>query len=260
LCSIAVALDAEQGIPHVKDGLVAATIEAEHRVGMNCGGMDQSVSIFGQEGYACFISFSPLAVKPVKLPPAHFVVAHCMERAAKVEGQDENCYNHRVLEVRRSAELMRPNSKTIGEVVSAVGWDEAIALARALPEREGRLVLRDRALHVVTEAQRVVKMEGASLEEWGKLMCDSHESCSKFYHCSCDALDELVADGMKAGALGGRLTGAGWGGCAIFMLKPESNPDEFITQLKESYYKKHAVENPIVFATKPGPGAAAFRF
>jgi galactokinase len=50
--------------------------------------MDQAVSIFGQEGNACFISVAPLAVRPVKLRAAIFVVAHCTE-------QDENCDSHR---------------------------------------------------------------------------------------------------------------------------------------------------------------------
>jgi N-acetylgalactosamine kinase len=222
--------------------------------------MDQAIAIFGQEGYACVIGFDPPSVKPVKLPDAHFVVAHCMQRAAKVEGQDENCYNHRVLEVRRAAELMDSEAKTIGTVVKKVGFPRALELAQALPEREGRLVLRDRALHVVSEAERVLKMEGASIDEWGVLMCQSHESCAKLYGCSCEALDQLVEDGLKAGAIGGRLTGAGWGGCAIFLLKAEKNPEEFIAALKESYYKKHNVEEPIVFATKPGPGAVGFRF
>ena len=260
LCAIASALDVIQGIPHEKQGLVQATVEAEHRVGMNCGGMDQSISIYGKEGYACIIGFNPPSVKHVKLPNAHFVVAHCMEKAAKAEHNDENCYNHRVKEVKRAAELMKEGCQTIGEVVKAVGWDEALKLAQGLPEKEGNLVLRDRAVHVVSEAKRVLDMEGASLEQWGKLMCASHESCSKLYHCSCAALDELVKDGMDAGALGGRLTGAGWGGCAIFMLAPDKNPDEFIEKLKGSYYKKHNIADPIVFATNPGEGAHAFKF
>jgi N-acetylgalactosamine kinase len=260
LCAIASALDAEHGIPHCKSGIVELTIEAEHRVGMNCGGMDQSIAMYGQAGQACVIGFCPPSVKQVKLPEAHFVVAHCMQRAAKVEGVDENCYNHRVLEVRRAAELMKDGAKTIGEVVNAVGWDKALELAKALPEKEGRLVLRDRAVHVVSEARRVLQMEGASLEEWGRLMCESHTSCSKLYNCSCAGLDELVKDGLDAGALGGRLTGAGWGGCAIFILKPDAKPDAFINALKGSYYKKHNIAEPIVFATKAGSGAGGFRF
>jgi N-acetylgalactosamine kinase len=260
LCAIAIALDSQQGIPHEKQWLVDLTVQAEHNAGMNCGGMDQAIAIFAQEGFACVIGFDPPSVKPVRLPDAHFVVAHCMQRAAKVEGQNEHCYNHRVLEVRRAAELMDNEAKTIGDIVKKVGFQRALEIAQGIPEREGRLVLRDRAVHVVSEAGRVLQMEGASIDEWGVLMGQSHESCRKFYQCSCEALDELVADGMEAGATGGRLTGAGWGGCAIFLLKVEKNPDEFIAALKESYYKKHNVEEPIIFATKPGPGAIGFRF
>jgi N-acetylgalactosamine kinase len=183
-----------------------------------------------------------------------------MESAAKVEGQDENCYNHRVLEVRRAAERMDGEAKTIGDVVNKFWFDRALELARGLPEREGRLVLRDRAVHVVTEARRVLQMEGASLARWGELTIESHQSCSKLYCCSCEALDELVAHGLAAGAIGGRLTGAGWGGCTLFLLTPDKDPDTFIDALKQSYYKKHNMEAPVAFATKPGPGAAGFRF
>jgi N-acetylgalactosamine kinase len=106
LCAIAIALDVQQGIPREKQDLVTLTIQAEHNTGMNCDRMDQAISIFAQEGYACLIRFVPPSVNPVRLPDAHFVIAHCMERAAKVEGQNENCYNHRVLEVRRAARIV----------------------------------------------------------------------------------------------------------------------------------------------------------
>ncbi|KAH0787766.1 galactokinase family protein [Histomonas meleagridis] len=261
LCSIVIALNALQNVDHDKQALINCSIEAEHRVGMNCGGMDQSISILGQEGYALIIGFSPPSTKLVKLPDAHFIVAHCMKKSAKVEGYDENCYNHRVLEVRRAAELMAANCKTIGDVVKSVGgFDKAIELAEKLPQKEGNLVLRDRALHVLTEAQRVLKMENATLDEWGTLMCESHRSCRDLYHCSCEELDELVEEGLKDGAIGGRLTGAGWGGCAIFLLRKENDPQLFIEKLKKGYYERRKIENPIVFATKPGQGAEAFKF
>ena len=228
------------------------TIEAEHWVGVNSGGMDQSISMYGEEGCACIIGFCPPSVEKVKLPDAHFIVANSMVRAAKVEGYDENCYNHRVLEVKRGAQLMNPNCKTIGEVVKEVGgFDKAIELANKLPEKEGNLVIRNRVLHVLNEAKRVLQMKYASLEQWGKLMCESHESCKNLYGCSCPELDELVKDGMEAGALGGRLTGAGWGGCTIFILSPEQNTELFIQKLKDTYYAKHNIQNPIIFSCKP---------
>ena len=255
ICSITIALNQLSGKNLDKATIVDCSVEAEHGVGMMCGGMDQAISIFGQEGYACIISFVPkITAKPVKLPDAHFIVAHSAVVAAKVETADD-CYNKRVQEVKRCAELMMPGAKQIGDVVNKEGWDKALELAKALPEKEGNLVLRDRAVHVVSEAHRVIKMEGASFEEWGKLMYESHASCRDLYHCSCKELDELVEIGRKNGAVGGRLTGAGWGGCTIFMLRPDADPEAFIAAVKKEFYEPHNVSEPVIFATKPGEGA-----
>ncbi|KJH52936.1 GHMP kinase protein [Dictyocaulus viviparus] len=82
--------------------------------------------------------------------------------------------------------------------------------------------LRTRARHVYSEALRVDLFEQACIAEdlyaMGRLMCDSHRSCSKDYECSCESLDKVVEDCCAAGAYGARLTGAGWGGCAIALL------------------------------------------
>lgn len=262
LCSVVVAIaKMRNNEKNNYSDFIKWTIEAEHWVGVNSGGMDQSISMYGEEGCACIIGFCPPSVEKVKLPDAHFIVANSMVRAAKVEGYDENCYNHRVLEVKRASQLMNSKCATIGEVVKeAGGFENAIELANKLPEKEGNLVIRKRALHVLNEAKRVLQMKDASLEQWGKLMCESHESCKDLYGCSCDELDELVKDGMEAGALGGRLTGAGWGGCTIFILSPDQDTELFIQKLKDTYYKKHNITNPIVFSCKPGPGAQAFKF
>ncbi|EAY08510.1 galactokinase family protein [Trichomonas vaginalis G3] len=260
LCAVAMGLDLLTGGGADKGEMVEKCVEAEHRVGVMCGGMDQAISILGEKDHACVISFVPkITAKPVKLPPAHFVVAHTGVAAAKLATADD-CYNRRVEEVRRAAELMMPGAKTIGEVVAKHGWDGAMELAKKLPEREGKLVLRDRAVHVVGEAHRVIKMDGASLQQWGELMKESHASCRDLYHCSCEALDALVEAGLKHGALGGRLTGAGWGGCTVFILAPEECPCKFIEGVKKDYYEPRGVKDPIIFATNAGEGAAAFKF
>ena len=265
ICSIAIALNCLHGSPEKKQDLVQTAIQAERKIGINCGGMDQSISILAKKGYACIIGFHPITAEYVKLPPAHFIVAHTMKSAAKIEEVDPtDCYNWRVQEVARCAQLMKEGCKTLAEVVKSLdnNFDEAIKLAETLPEvdeNEPKLVLRKRALHVLTEARRVLQMNGADLKTWGKLMCESHASCRDLYHCSCKELDELVDVGMKAGAMGGRLTGAGWGGSTVFILDPSANPDEFIQNVIDNYYKKHGIENPIIFPTSPAQGAQAFK-
>ena len=90
-------------------------------------------------------------------------------------------------------------------------------------------------------------------------MNDSHTSCRYLYECSCPELDELVATCISSGALGSRLTGAGWGGCAVSLVR-EAEADTFMAAVATGYYelapeRKKLVEVAL-FATKPGPGAA----
>ncbi len=131
-----------------------------------------------------------------------------------------------------------------------------------------RFELYKRATHVFTEANRVIRFRdtaNASQDDphaatkLGQLMNDSHTSCRFMYDCSCRELDELVATCRKSGALGSRLTGAGWGGCAVSLVR-ESEIDTFKGAVATGYYesvpeRKAQVESAL-FATKPGPGAA----
>jgi N-acetylgalactosamine kinase len=84
--------------------------------------------------------------------------------------------------------------------------------------------LTKRATHVYSEASRVLEFEegcrnGASVEELGRLMNESHESCKDLFECSCPELDETVLKCRQAGCLGARLTGAGWGGCVVALVR-----------------------------------------
>lgn len=135
--------------------------------------------------------------------------------------------------------------------------------------------LHQRAAHVYAEAKRVYAFKdtvGASLSEeeklkkLGDLMNDSHHSCSVLYECSCPELEELVNVCRKNGALGARLTGAGWGGCAVALVK-ESIVPQFILNLKEQFFQSRIDKGVInkndlglyVFASKPSSGAAIFK-
>ncbi|XP_015867158.1 galactokinase [Ziziphus jujuba] len=136
--------------------------------------------------------------------------------------------------------------------------------------------LHQRAAHVYSEAKRVYAFkdtvssnfsEEDKLKKLGDLMNDSHYSCSVLYECSCPELEELVKICRGNGALGARLTGAGWGGCAVALVKENIVP-QFILNLKESFYQSRIDRGIInnndlglyVFASKPSSGAAIFKF
>ncbi|OVA13586.1 Galactokinase [Macleaya cordata] len=136
--------------------------------------------------------------------------------------------------------------------------------------------LFQRASHVYSEAKRVHAFKDTVssklsdeeiLKKLGELMNDSHYSCSVLYECSCPELEELVKICRDNGALGARLTGAGWGGCAVALVK-ESIVPQFILNLKELFYQSRIEKGVInknelglyVFASKPSSGAAIFKF
>ncbi|KAL9407606.1 hypothetical protein AB3S75_046195 [Citrus x aurantiifolia] len=136
--------------------------------------------------------------------------------------------------------------------------------------------LHQRAAHVYSEAKRVYAFKDTvysnlsdedKLRRLGDLMNDSHHSCSVLYECSCPELEELVTVCRDNGALGARLTGAGWGGCAVALVK-ESIVPQFILNLKEQFYQSRINQGVInkndlglyVFASKPSSGAAIFKF
>lgn len=136
--------------------------------------------------------------------------------------------------------------------------------------------LFQRASHVYLEAKRVYDFkdtvlsnlgEEDKLKKLGDLMNESHYSCSVLYECSCPELEELVNVCRDNGALGARLTGAGWGGCVVALVK-ESLVPQFILNLKEQFYQSRIEKGAInknelglyVFASKPSSGAAIFKF
>ncbi|KAL1372371.1 hypothetical protein HN51_002539 [Arachis hypogaea] len=136
--------------------------------------------------------------------------------------------------------------------------------------------LHQRAAHVYSEAKRVHAFKDVvssnlsdeeMLKKLGDLMNESHYSCSVLYECSCPELEELVKVSRENGALGARLTGAGWGGCAVALVK-ESIVPQYILNLKEHYFQKRIDKGVIkkddlglyLFASKPSSGAAIFKF
>lgn len=138
--------------------------------------------------------------------------------------------------------------------------------------------LYKRSKHVFEESRRVfmfqqvcngsLSFSGDVLNDMGTLMNASQDSCRELFECSCKELDELTSIAREAGALGSRLTGAGWGGCSISLV-PSERLQEFMEVVKQKYYfvkypelkERDAVDGlaDIVFASRPWRGSSVLR-
>jgi N-acetylgalactosamine kinase len=139
-----------------------------------------------------------------------------------------------------------------------------------MPEPEDGFRIRQRVLHIITEAERVemsceaLKNHDAKL--FGRLMNESHESCDVNYGISAPELNALVSILRDAGALGARLTGAGFGGCAIALAR-DKDILSIMEAVRELYYGKYITNThpelseeknseDKVFSVKPSRGAS----
>jgi len=136
-----------------------------------------------------------------------------------------------------------------------------------------KLKLYKRAKHAYSEARRVYQYralletadnkEPGLAEKLGDLMNDSQSSCRDLYECSCPEIDEVCEMARKAGSLGSRLSGAGWGGATIHLV-PDELQEHLIETLKRDYYAKKFPDlsqqelEEAVFATKPEEGACLY--
>lgn len=131
------------------------------------------------------------------------------------------------------------------------------------PIPEDGFKLCQRFFHVFNEWQRVEEaatvLEAGDMKALGALMNDSHYSCRDYHEVSCPELDILTEIARTHGALGSRLTGAGFGGCTVNLVPPESL-ESFIQALLELYYRDHLQmeadqARQYVFVVKPSDGA-----
>ena len=147
------------------------------------------------------------------------------------------------------------------------------------PVRAEKFKLRQRALHVFSEALRVLQFlsilqspasqlsqtPGSSTEAFnkklGNLMNATQDSCRDVYECSCPELDELCTIARKAGSYGSRLTGAGWGGCSVHLV-PADKVESVKQAWEKEYYSKRELtdeqKEAAVVVSRPGSGSAVF--
>ena len=140
-----------------------------------------------------------------------------------------------------------------------------------VPVRADRFKLRQRALHAYSEALRVhhfaellqkpaTEQPRDIIQQLAELVNQTQDSCRDDYECSCPELDQLCSIARKHGSWGGRLTGAGWGGCSVHLV-PEDKVDEVKRAWIQEFYdvrhpgmSEEELEEAIV-ETKPGQGS-----
>lgn len=191
--------------------------EAEHYVGTRGGAMDHAACLAGRRGHALRIEFAPLAVEPVPLPADWaFVLIDSGVRAEKSAGMRER-YN-------RAREAGAAALRALG----LASYREAIQTAHHPAAKHLEGGQRRAFQHVVSEARRVEAASEAlrlgRLDEFGRLLNESHASLRDDLGVSCAELDRLVEAAQRAGARGARLTGAGFGGYVLAVLPDAEFP------------------------------------
>ncbi|MBQ9489499.1 MAG: galactokinase [Lachnospiraceae bacterium] len=201
---------------------------------VNCGIMDQFAIAMGKKDCAIFLDTSNLKYEyaPVVLKGAKIVIS-CSN---KKRGLGDSKYNERRSECETAlAELQKVvDVKSLGELDEATFEKYQGAI--------GDEVRRKRAKHAVSENQRTLKavaaLKAGDLEEFGRLMNASHVSLRDDYEVTGIELDTLAEEAWKVpGVIGSRMTGAGFGGCSVSIVKDEA-VDGFIQSVGEAYLKK----------------------
>lgn len=210
--------------------LAETMARAERFVGVRGGAMDQAACLCGAAGHAVRIDFDPLRISTVAVPDSwRWIVASSLDRAEKSRGA-RAAYNNRasacreaLAQVARACELEGPDGQfSYRALVAAFSLPELLERSRGVLADD----LFGRFRHVVTEGHRVPLAEQAmasgDLAAFGQLMIQSHASLRDDYEVSTPALDRIVSIATEAGAAGARLTGAGFGGCAVILCDRRS--------------------------------------
>jgi len=224
---------------------------AEHRVGVRCGIMDQFISLHGRQGHAIVLDCRDLSYVAAPLPTgrAKIVIIDSGVRRKLTSG----AYNERRSQCEEGAERLRQFDPQVRQL-----RDVSPGLFRA---HESALppIVRRRCRHVITEDARVTEsveaLKAGDLEQFGRLINASHDSLRDDYEVSGPELDLLVEIARRVkGVLGSRLTGAGFGGCTVTLVRPEA-----VEPLREAVmarYPKESGFEPRIWVSEAADGAA----
>ncbi len=202
--------------------------------GMNCGIMDQFASAMGKKDNAIFLNTADLSYEyaPLVLDGAKILITNSNVKHKLVDSK----YNERRNECETALKELQEviGIKTLGDLS-----EEQFETYQSAIKDEVR---RKRAKHAVYENQRTIQAVDALKKNdiglFGRLMNASHVSLRDDYEVSCEEIDVLAEEAWKVdGVIGSRITGGGFGGCTVSIVKDEA-VDTFISQVGAAYEKR----------------------
>lgn len=218
--------------------------------GCNCGIMDQFASAMGKKDNAIFLDTNTLEYEyaPVVLADAKIVITNSKVKHSLVD----SAYNDRRSECETALEELKSEMPivTLGDLTEA----EFEAHKDTIKDPVRQL----RAKHAVYENQRTIRAVAAlkanNIEEFGKLMNESHISLKNDYEVSCEEIDILVDLAWEIpGVIGSRITGGGFGGCTVSIVKNDA-VDTFIEKVGNGY-KEQTGNTAEFYVVEVGDGA-----
>ncbi|MCB9418225.1 MAG: galactokinase [Ardenticatenaceae bacterium] len=217
-------------------------------VGANTGIMDQMISANGQAGYALLIDCRDLATQPIPLPSGTAVLI--MDTMTR-HSHTESGYNERRQQCEAAAAYFE---------VSALRY---VSITEFLAhETELELPIRKRARHVVTENLRTLNavkaMRNNDAPLLGQLMNESHASLRDDFEVTNDELDIMARTAQaQPGCYGARMTGGGFGGCAVALVQADLMHD--VAAAVATQYEAATGLKPQIFSTSAAAGTAVIQ-
>ena len=244
-----VLLDEMYGFQIERTKLVTYCREAENTyVGVNCGIMDQFIIGMAEKNRGLLLNTKDLTFQQVPLPLKDYsilIINSMIRRSLWDSG-----YNRCIEDTKRGEKILK---------------EQGISTLTELTPRDRPLVekhIKDpgiygRIKHIITENHRTLEgvnlLKNGDIQGFGELMLQSHESLKKDFQVSIPQLDTLVEDSMNLGALGARMTGAGFGGCIVTIV-PKVGVEKFKRAIIKNYEKTYGL-TPEIYLVNSSDGA-----
>ena len=230
--------DEKAGVSREEDMVYLAKVSqrSEHNyVGVKCGIMDQFASAMGKKNKAIFLNCKTLDYQlvPVEMDGYKIVLMNTNKKRSLADSK----YNERRGECEEGLAQLQtvlPDAECLGDISMAQFEEHKNVIENP--------VVRKRVEHVIAEDDRVLRsveaLKNNDLEEFGKLLIASHNSLRDLYEVTGIELDTLAEEAIKVeGCIGARMTGAGFGGCAVSIVR-EDAVDAFTEQIGKIYTEK----------------------